>query len=196
VEKKMRLQRSIMNIDVAPDNLVALRSSWHMIGELELVPIVTHHARLHALCERLEKLADGLPAISASPLVDELCAELTALTCPLTHGEVRLFDGLFARATPEPLRTILLERIKRQHLAEAIAAEDLAAVLRPLIPGTRAFSADALGYMLRSFFEAVRANIAFETLALLALGGNRLTKEAGALLLDRLSGCGSRTQPL
>lgn len=189
----MRPQRSVMNIEKAPDNLVAFRSGWHMIGELELVPIMTDHAHLAALCDRLEKLADGLPGLPRPALVDDVCADLGTLSSHLPRGGRRLVEQLFARPTAEPLRTILLERIGRQHLVEAIAAEDIAAALRPLNCATRAFSAEALGYMLRSFFEVARADMAFETLALLTLGGNRLTNEANAFLVGRLSGCGSRS---
>lgn len=183
----MQLQRSVTSASEAPNNLVSLRTGWHIIGELELAGIVADHAHLRTLCDRLELVADGLPSLPESTLVDDLSTELSTLAFGLPGRRRRVFERLFAGQASEPLRTILLSRIGRQHLAEAIAAEDLAAALRPSIPGTPTLSADALGFMLRSFFEAVRADMAFETLALMTLGACRLTREASALLVGRLS---------
>ena len=55
-----------------------------------------------------------------------------------------------------------IDRLKHEHFDDQCFAEELTEALRGLSQTRKPDNPDALGYMLRGFFEAVRRYVAFE----------------------------------
>lgn len=156
---------------------------WHMIDEVDLVRLVADHSAWLRLCARLEAIADELPVLPDADEVRLLRAQVQGLTQP-RQREDRTLDTLFFRERARPLARSLLDGF---HLARTARIVDLEDILAALEDDDAAVAADTLGYMMRSFFRGCRSAIAMEQLALLALGSNRLTVDARALLVERLT---------
>lgn len=155
------------------------RGTWHMIDEVDLVGMVSDHADLERLCDRLENIADALPHRPTEGAALRLSSELGYLPLGYEDRACALFDRLLGGRPCLPAQTATLGYIRRRIGALAVQAQDLAA----------AFEADAavlppglLGYMLRCFFQGCRADMAFEHLAILQFAGSRLTPNARTLL--------------
>ncbi|WP_404712568.1 hypothetical protein [Sphingomonas sp. MMS24-J13] len=157
---------------------------WHMIDEVDLVRLVADHSAWLRLCARLEAMADELPLVPDEDELFLLRAQVQGLTQPSRVRDDRALDSLFARERARPLARSLLDGF---HLARTARIVDVEDILTALEGEGAAVSADALGYMIRSFFRGCRSAIAMEQLALLALGSNRLTADARALLVERLT---------
>ncbi|MFV1920571.1 hypothetical protein VPH46_14235 [Sphingomonas sp. MJ1 (PH-R8)] len=157
---------------------------WHVIDEIDLVPLLSEHVRSEQLCRRLEKCADALPELPDAEEIEALCDALDAQAVEQASREDALLDALFG-AEAEPLADTLLAYVCAQHVTFAVQAQDLLAVLRPHAVD-RGPCAATLGYMLRCFFDGCRAAMAFEELAIRTLAEARLTPAARLLLDNRL----------
>jgi hypothetical protein len=160
---------------------------WHVIDEIDLIGLVADHGAIERLCVRLEGCADQLPKRPAADAVADLCAALQARVLDHLDREDRLLVAMFARELHNPLCRALVDSIHSRHVGCAVLAQDLIATLKAHSAGQRTICADALGYMLRCFFDGCRAAMAFEELAILTLASTRLTREARSLLASRLS---------
>jgi hemerythrin-like domain-containing protein len=133
--------------------------------------IVAGHREQIGLCKTLELIADALPN-NIDPVLCKAAAgsihrvmtkvvqvEQTALADDLAvNGSKRVFD---LRAT--------VDRLLRENEEDLCYAEELQETLRELGDGRRTVSTDALGYMLRGFFESRRRHIELEREILSAL---------------------------
>ena len=115
------------------------------------------------LCDELEALADSLPA----GMDRQRCLHLARAVYPLVASaqeieEALLFTplGCFVGRVPDMPST--LERLRFEHQSDLCFAEELNDVLLAFGRGEELMTADAVGYMLRAFFESVRRHIAFE----------------------------------
>lgn len=140
-------------------------------------PILEGQARLRALCDGLEAVADGLPAMPPPGVVHDLVEGLLALVPAHQRGVAALLDALASPDEPCALRRALAARIRSQQVTDLVHAQDLGAVLTE--PGAGALP--ELGYMLRCFFLGARRALAFEALALLHLGGAAAPALAAAI---------------
>lgn len=109
------------------------------------------------LCDVLEAIADSLPRANA-----QLCRDTAATLEPLlaqTHRleEVTLFPLLTASGRPELRHT--MTRLRREHVFDSCAAGEVSDVLRSIAAGCSALSPDAVGYLLRSFFDGLRRHV-------------------------------------
>lgn len=159
-----------------------LTRRWHVIDEIDLVPLLSEHIRTEQLCRQLEACADALPDLPEPEEIASLCAGLEAHATDRIEHEEAVLDTMFGGAEAEPLGDTLLSHIRARHVACAVQAQDLLAVLRPHSVD-RGPCAATLGYMLRCFFDACRNAMAFEELAIRTLADKRLTT-AGRTLLD------------
>lgn len=159
---------------------------WHVIEEIDLTRLIADHCDLERLCAALEAYADDLPR-QFPELAEYLRRTLeSSIVAHNRRAEARL-NALFGREASAPLARGLLARIRAGHSACAVRARDLVAALRPDPPEGRALHADMLAFMLRGFFDYCRQAMAFEELAILQLGGARLTKDARATLSDSIA---------
>lgn len=116
-----------------------------------------------ALCDDLEAIADSLP----TTIVNQDCLFAAKSLGRLirdvhTYEEETLFPALTQVFPSSSEFSGAIDRLTFEHLADECYADDLAEKLLYLGTGGRDVNMEALGYMLRGFFEALRRHIAFE----------------------------------
>lgn len=148
----------------------------------DLARMIAAHARLRAICARLEAYADALPVRPADAVAHALCRDLRAVIVSYPRDEDAVIDALFDDSRTDPLTAAVVGRLRARHGSDAIQADDILAALS----GVTVPCAEALGYMLRSFFEGCRLAMDFMQLAVLTLGGGRLTLDARDMLVRGL----------
>jgi hemerythrin-like domain-containing protein len=75
--------------------------------------------------------------------------------------ETRIFP-LFERGFAHGPRAISVARLKAEHVADECSASDVSEELLRIGHGGEIGNPEALGFMLRAFFESLRRHIAFE----------------------------------
>lgn len=118
------------------------------------------HDEQLALCNELEEVADSLP----SNVDRQKCLYAAKMLGPLVQNiheyeETVLFPWIESQRGPQLRETI--ERLKFEHCEDECFAEELTDALLKLGTGDLV-NMEAVGYMLRGFFEGVRRHIAFE----------------------------------
>ncbi|OCP00673.1 hypothetical protein BC374_21170 [Ensifer sp. LC13] len=124
------------------------------------------YRELLALCDRLETLADSIPhridASSCHVIMAELQDKLRQV-----HAleETILLPAVVDERTARN-RKDLIERLRAEHHQDDRAAAELVRVLKAVLDDRASLRWDAIGYMLRGFFETVRRHVATERLLL------------------------------
>lgn len=154
-----------------------MASHWHLIDEHEIVWLIADHAAQRRLCTVLEGIADALPDMPTEERIRAIAQQLLAYSRRHVPLEAELFMRLSGQGKYGSAERILKE-IRYNHAIDAIHAEDLAVELNRVSGTHRAAQPGELAYMLRCFFDGCRRAIAFEELALLTLGEERLTPAA------------------
>jgi hypothetical protein len=120
------------------------------------------HQHKLALCDRLEAVADSLPW-----RIDRLeCLKLAGELAPSLRRdhafeETHVFPAFETNARgPDGARSVA--RLKEEHVADECAAVDLSEVLLRIGHGGEVDNPEALGFMLRALFQALRRHVAFE----------------------------------
>jgi hypothetical protein len=131
-------------------------------GQRTLEWLYRAHEEQLALCQELEDIADSLPA----SVNRQKCIYAAKALGPLIKGihhyeETVLFPYLQASPDANDHLATTLERLKFEHCEDECFAEELTDALLRLGSGTRV-NMEAVGYMLRGFFEGLRRHIAFE----------------------------------
>ncbi|WP_245420474.1 MULTISPECIES: hemerythrin domain-containing protein [Mesorhizobium] len=120
-----------------------------------------HREKLN-LCDSLESIADALPN------VDRLkCLGTAKKIVPLLrdiHGfeETVVFPAYEAQLTPAEGKLASTSRLRVEHLEDQCFASAVAETLLAIGHGNPIESPEAVGFMLRGFFEGLRRHIAFE----------------------------------
>ncbi|QRM55774.1 hemerythrin domain-containing protein [Sinorhizobium sp. BG8] len=135
----------------APENAVSL--AW----------LDEAHAEQLRLCQALEEIADSLP----SNVNRQKCIYAAKVLGPLVYGvhryeEMVLFPMLARSVTRRASLSATISRLKFEHFEDECFAEELTDALLRLGRSDPTVNAEATGYMLRAFFEAMRRHIAFE----------------------------------
>ncbi|MEI3850899.1 MULTISPECIES: hemerythrin domain-containing protein [unclassified Ensifer] len=124
------------------------------------------YRELLSLCDRLETLADSIPRridlTSCRMIMTELPEKLRRV-----HAleEMILFPAVEDQRETDD-RDALIARLRAEHDQDDRAAVELVRVLKAVLDDRAALSWDAIGYMLRAFFETVRRHVATERLLL------------------------------
>jgi hypothetical protein len=158
--------------------------AWHMIDEIDLVGLIAEHQGWLRLCDRLERIADTLPAM---PPPVETAALRASLAKMVPDGDaVADFPllQLFAREAAQPIGKRLLTRLQMRRTTLSVEVQDLADMIA--LDARDRITADTLGYMLRCAFTTGREIIMLERFALLVIAPQRLTAAARALIIERL----------
>ena len=155
---------------------------WRIIDEREIVLLVAEHGEQRQLCSMLERIADGLPEVPSPDAITDVGRQLSSYARRHFLLKERLFLRLAGQANC-PTSERILKEISHNHAIDAIHADDLAAELQRLSGAARVDHPGELAYMLRCFFDGCRRAIAFEELALLRLGRERLTPAARRAVL-------------
>lgn len=117
------------------------------------------YGEMLSLCDGLEAIADALPEhIDARPC-HRIAAELEPALLRLQQAETNeLFPLLALRSDAGAIA-----RRHKTHIADGAAAAEVTDALNGLLRGEPRPAPDALGYLLRAFFEGMRRHIAAET---------------------------------
>lgn len=121
-------------------------------GQLE-----RRYQQLLDLCDVLEAIADSLPHPDAGLCITT--ADALEPLVELTHvlEEDVLFPILAAPGRPELNRTAA--RLRREHLSDMFTAGEVSDALRAVASSSSPLSPDAVGYLLRSFFDSMRRHV-------------------------------------
>ncbi|WP_158215740.1 hemerythrin domain-containing protein [Notoacmeibacter marinus] len=132
------------------------------IASLELVieGMLQQHRLLELLCDNLELVADELAGEPNRQTYLHIARALPAAIADAHRFEERHVFPLWRRVSPDHEET--LARLGLEHVADESYADELAEALRDHVAGRGRLDAEALGYMLRGFFEGLRRHLAFE----------------------------------
>lgn len=115
-----------------------------------------------SLCDALEEIADSLPAsVNRQKCIYAAKALGPAIKSQHVCEETVLFPWLFSQPNAEKALEETIARLKYEHFEDECFAEELTDALLRLGAGD-AVNMEAVGYMLRGFFEGLRRHIAFE----------------------------------
>ena len=118
------------------------------------------HARILAVCDELEEFADALP----NRLDAVKCRRLAAILLPLLTEchEVEEQCVQHVRKDKMPSLSESIGRLRSEHRRDRYFAEDIVETLRHIGDTEPIRNPEAVGFMLRSFFETQRRHISFE----------------------------------
>ncbi len=126
-----------------------------------LVALERQHCALLHICDELEIAANDLPDRLEPARCTKLArATLTTLADAHAGEEMFLFPVLAAAASLD-LAPVAC-RLREEHETDQAAAEELEDALLSFAAGQPFLSTDAMGYLLRSFFEGVRRHVRSE----------------------------------
>lgn len=129
----------------------------------EIATITRCHDSQFLLCDELEAIADSLPSNADR----QRCLHLARAICPIVASSHDVEEKLLFQAL-EPLANRVadlpatLERLRFEHHCDLCLAEELHDALLAFGRGEDLMTSDAVGFMLRAFFESVRRHVAFE----------------------------------
>ena len=120
-------------------------------------PLERIYQQLLDLCDVLEAIADSLPHPDAGLCITT--ADALEPLVELTHvlEEDVLFPILVASSRPELNQTVA--RLRREHLSDMATAGEVSDALRAVASSSSPLSPDAVGYLLRSFFDSMRRHV-------------------------------------
>lgn len=128
-----------------------------------LAIIAEEHALQRELCDLLEAIADGLPAVIDRALA-QVSVSILESTVPrhMRLEEDALFPLLRLRIAPDHALHSALACLEDEHDRDGATLLEVTDALRSVIEQGRAANPDMLGYLLRGFFESQRRHIAWE----------------------------------
>ncbi len=138
---------------------IGTRTEGNLISTTVMEHVLEEKTRL---CDALEEIADSLP----DNLDKARCLQIASILVPVmrsTHfyEEDVIFPAYLSAISgdeaPSPLK-----RLRAEHFEDECYADELTEALLSIARGGDIGNAEALGYMLRAFFESVRRHIAFE----------------------------------
>lgn len=118
------------------------------------------HIVLLRICAGLEQVADSLPGDIDRRICMMLACELEPLMRGLHRFEEEALFPAFQQVQGPVSQS--LDRLRAEHVEDECFAGEIAEALLALGQGGKADNPEALGFMLRGFFEGQRRHIAFE----------------------------------
>ncbi|MCX7304898.1 MAG: hemerythrin domain-containing protein [Hyphomicrobiales bacterium] len=120
--------------------------------------IEERHAAKLGMCDVLESVADMLPAVDRG-----VCLRAAAHLLPVVR-EAHAFEerSLFPAFEQSRSSGKSLRRLRGEHVEDEALAEELTETLLRIGHGGNVDNPEALGFMLRTFFETMRRHVAFE----------------------------------
>lgn len=127
------------------------------------IAITRSHEEKLRVCDDLEAIADTLPG-AVDPIK---CLAVANLLVPLLRSAHRyeedfIFPAYEAALGPDGLRSSSTQRLRQEHVEDECFADEVTEVLLAIGHGEAIGNPEAVGFMLRGFFESVRRHIAFE----------------------------------
>ena len=148
-----------------------------------------HQGKLH-LCAAMEAIADALPSAVDRMECLRIASELVPLLRESHRYEEETIFPVFEKVqgASHPARAASVRRLQAEHVEDECAAQDLTEVLLEIGHGAAVDNPEALGFMLRAFFETLRRHIAFEREHILPI----VTAQKCGTELAARSGCKTR----
>lgn len=140
---------------------VASACGWE--GKVPCLDVGRAHEEKLRLCESLEALADALPS-----RVDRLaCLRVANMLVPRLRDSHRyeediVFPAFEKGSADAAAGATSVRRLRTEHVEDECAAQDITDALLAIGHGGPVDNPEALGFMLRGFFETLRRHIAFE----------------------------------
>ncbi|WP_235984425.1 hemerythrin domain-containing protein [Mesorhizobium neociceri] len=120
------------------------------------------HLEKLRLCSALESIADGLPNVDCARWLGTANAIVPLLRDIHNFEETVIFPAYKACLTSAEVDLGTTGRLRLEHIKDQCFAGELAETLLAIGKGDPIESAEAIGFMLRGFFEGLRRHIAFE----------------------------------
>lgn len=120
------------------------------------------HAEKLRICDIMEEIADALPS-----RVDRMkCLGVANILVPTmrvihAHEEDTVFSAFVLAGGVEGARSSV-SRLRAEHVEDECSADEITETLMAIGRGGQIGNPEALGYMLRAFFDKTRRHIAFE----------------------------------
>lgn len=123
------------------------------------------HDQQRRLCDDLERLADSLAAPVSPQTLSQVARQLHSTMASATAAGQVLFQCLTRSPSLSPLDDFgpTARRLLREVEEDASYAEDLEEILMTMAGGAHPACDEALGFMARSLFLAIRRRIALES---------------------------------
>lgn len=132
-------------------------------SDMPIIQKLEKHLEIQlALCDALEKIADGLPNDVDRQECLHVATHIYAIV-KRAHSfeEEELFPIIRRNASSENVEDVL-QHLHSDHWEDESYAEELQDALFGYITRPQSINVDALSYMLRGFFGSLRRHIAFE----------------------------------
>jgi hemerythrin-like domain-containing protein len=122
-----------------------------------------HEEKLR-LCVAIEAIADALPSAVDRVQCLRIANQLVPLLRHCHQYEEQTVFPVFERSDgpDRPARAASVRRLLAEHVEDECAAQDLTEALFEIGHGADIANPEALGFMLRAFFDSLRRHIAFE----------------------------------
>ncbi|MCR9071954.1 MAG: hemerythrin domain-containing protein [Alphaproteobacteria bacterium] len=135
------------------------------------------HARLLTICEELEVMADGLPALPNNGSHLRLARRMGMVLREVHAREEAEILPVLVAALGANIGRDSVGTLVEEHRADEAAAEELAEVIIEWAAGERNHDAATLGYMLRGLFDNIRRHSDRERDQLIAPAQRRLAPD-------------------
>lgn len=125
--------------------------------------IAAEHRMVRSLCSELEAIADRLPLLPHEGEVKSLSAALRAGVPAHCRHEESAFRMYMARTSNPPRALVVaVERLASEHSDNEPLGHELADMLEAVVGGRSPTNLEALGYLIRLYFQTMRRHLMWE----------------------------------
>jgi hypothetical protein len=114
------------------------------------------------LCDALEQIADALPNVDRLKCLGTANAIVPLLRNIHQYEETIIFPAYEAATGGSIANLASIRRLRAEHVEDECFAGEVTEILLAIGHGEAVGNAEAVGFMLRGFFESMRRHIAFE----------------------------------
>ena len=129
-----------------------------------------HREKLQ-LCDALERIADALPSVDRVKCLGTANVLVPLLRSIHRYEETIVFPAYEAAVQGSNASVASIPRLRAEHVEDECFADEVTEILLAIGHGATVENAEAIGFMLRGFFESLRRHIAFEREHVLPLIG-------------------------
>ena len=120
------------------------------------------HLEKLQLCDALENIADTLPRVDLLACLTLANAIVPLLRDSHEYEETVIFPAYETALANSDANRDSARRLRAEHIEDECFAAEVTEILLAIGHGKTIDNAEAVGFMLRGFFESVRRHIAFE----------------------------------
>ncbi|RWB97404.1 MAG: hemerythrin domain-containing protein [Mesorhizobium sp.] len=114
------------------------------------------------LCDALERIADALPSVDRLTCLSTANAIVPLLRSIHQYEETIIFPVYEEAMVGRNANLASTRRLRAEHVEDECFADEVTEILLAIGHGETVENAEAVGFMLRGFFESMRRHIAFE----------------------------------